>query len=194
MATNPREEENLLDFEEIVVWPGVKGHSGPSTETATAAGPKGAPPHPAKQSMSSACQESSEDTSKTAASSSTSVPAETPSAAATDVADLNFRDFYGHLAGLEAKESRYRELNQKAPGRPGELTPKFVTDLVNHAEGSMCYHNGPFTKQEKLWQKCAKCKAYQPDFTFECKGCNTLLCSRCRLEVQDRGGSWNGRR
>ncbi|KAF3177325.1 hypothetical protein TWF788_007757 [Orbilia oligospora] len=187
-----KEELLLLDFDEIVVRPGVKSQpprevlSSQSTETATATGLKETSPQPAQQSISSGCQESSDDTSKKAASSSTSVPPETPSAATKEAANLNFWDLHRHLAGLGEKEARYRELNQKAPGRPGELTPKFVTDLINHAEGSMCFHTGAFTKQEKNWQKCAKCKAYQPDFTFECKGCNTLLCLRCKIEVQDR--------
>ncbi|KAK6351532.1 hypothetical protein TWF718_004690 [Orbilia javanica] len=181
----------LIDLNEVVVRPDINGQasqnafSKKSAEAATATGFK-TPTNPARQTSSSACWESSDNTSNNAASSLTSVPVETASVAVTEVLDPSLWDLHRHLAGLEAKESRYRELNKKAPGGPGELTPKFVTDLINHAEGSLCFHGGAFTKQEQYWLKCAKCKAYQSDYSFECKACNTILCRRCRLEVQDR--------
>ncbi|KAK6503479.1 hypothetical protein TWF481_008496 [Arthrobotrys musiformis] len=160
------EELLLLDFDEIVVQPGANNQ--PPEE------PTPKPPIP------------SADTSKVG-SSSTSIPVETDFATETSLTEPDFWDLHPHLKGLAEREDRYRTLNQKDVGGPGELTPKFVTDLIRYREGTICLHAGAFIKREENWLKCAKCKAQKPDLVFECKACNTLLCLRCKFEVQGRG-------
>ncbi|KAK6536940.1 hypothetical protein TWF281_001147 [Arthrobotrys megalospora] len=215
MASQPQEEENLLldlfdypkeqslliDFEKIAVPPVLrnqppKGVYLTTTKTDIAISPSSNEftPPPAKQSLSPPQVSSDGISNNAGSSSSASAPVETSSSITTaDSVNINFWDLHPGLRGLAEREAKYLALNQQALGGPGELTPKFVTDLANHKEGTLCYHNEAWVKLDENWQKCAKCKGAQPCYIFECQVCKTLLCRRCRQDVLPKRGHWTER-
>ncbi|KAK6544225.1 hypothetical protein TWF694_000928 [Orbilia ellipsospora] len=112
--------------------------------------------------------------------------APTPEAAFSILPGIGIHHDFGDLVEREAK---YNKLNDTSLGHTGTLEPKYIVDLINYKEGTLCPHNKFWIKinlqVDKKQVLCMKCKHFQKYTVRQCFLCKTKCCHRCWLEVVD---------
>ncbi|KAF3911821.1 hypothetical protein AA313_de0207948 [Arthrobotrys entomopaga] len=94
---------------------------------------------------------------------------------------------------LIEREAKYRKINETDLGHTGFLLPKYIIDLVNYEEGTICGHDSFWTKTDVRGSKnptlCLKCKYWQKYTIRQCFLCKTKCCNKCYLEVMEDIGN-----
>ncbi|EPS38712.1 hypothetical protein H072_7506 [Dactylellina haptotyla CBS 200.50] len=92
-------------------------------------------------------------------------------------------ELYPAFWAVAEKEAKYLEMNEDDLGHTGILQPKYVVDLINYKEGTICKHDRFWRefdpKEENNPPLCMKCKDFKHSSYFECWLCKTKCCQPC---------------